>query len=617
MGLSILLALRHHLLAGITVLSIAVGITAGSVDSALHRGDCPVEGEYHGAGTVTYTGTGTLVVELSSPFGGNCYLSVPQSFQDVALEGDIVSFTAEFAPVLQRRDTPWDADLSTFFYCRHIECRGRVVDNDISVTGEATGMRWTMHRWRERLVDVIVSSNLSETAQSFLCAVLLGDGGWIDASRREQFTRAGTAHVLALSGMHVVVIVGLISWLLAPLGLLRMYRARMVIIASVLFLYVALTGMSASVVRAAIMAGMVMIARESNRPHSSLNFLCLAAWIILLLSPRELFAPGFQLSFMAVGGLILVPTAVELKMTRHNVKVIELYRYILYSLAAVIATLPLSIYYFHTVPLYFLLANIPASLFMAPLMVCGIVVTALGLGGVSWSWPDFVTNLLSDIIDSVTRWIVAMPGSNVSDISLPWWGVVVLYVSLAGSWLAWKRRSWAIASMALLSIMVVGMVVEWRPSVGDVLFISRQGNRDTIVLTAGGSGRVVLTSRYSDVGTMGAYLDSRYAREFSRRGVSSLMADVSLRDRIVEWNVTKIAVVSQYPDTFPAVKVDYLLLTRSEKVDIDSLCRRLSPDTVLVGVRVDDGEIRSLLQSLGIPSRSLSTGYGLFLERNR
>jgi competence protein ComEC len=156
---------------------------------------------------------------------------------------------------------------------------------------------------RNRMADALYAS-LPPRDAALLAALLLGDAGGLQPASREAFTRAGTVHLLAVSGLHLMLVVAGLYLFLRCVRL-RGKGAAVVLIAFVWF-FVALTGARTSVLRAAWMTTVYLGATLLGRERDSLNALAFSALVLLWMRPTDLFAPGFQLSFAAVLGILLL-----------------------------------------------------------------------------------------------------------------------------------------------------------------------------------------------------------------------------------------------------------------------------------------------------------------------
>ncbi len=212
-----------------------------------------------------------------------------------------------FPANLQRiTDSPNSFDTG---YASRMEKKGilyytEVNESDIVLTGHHTSLTGLSRNLRDRLETVIEKSPLKLETRKFLISILLGDRSYLDPDIRRQFADAGVAHVLALSGMHVGIIGGILLFLFFPLNFFGLYKWRLLAGTLLLFGYAFVSGMAPSTVRACVMAACMMTAVWLERKNSSWNSLLLASVIILIFSPRALYDVGFQLSFTCVAGLI-------------------------------------------------------------------------------------------------------------------------------------------------------------------------------------------------------------------------------------------------------------------------------------------------------------------------
>lgn len=219
----------------------------------------------------------------------------------------------------------------------------------------------------------------AEEPRAVLRALLLADRGGLDPETRERFARTGLAHLLAVSGLHVffvgMVLYGLLRPLLHRLGWppRRVETVRAVLALALLGTYVAVVGAPTSAVRALVMAAVFIGGRALGRPSDGLNALGAAALVLLLARPGALGDVGFQLSFAAVAGLILLVPVLERPVpdggrrrggARYAVALLST------SVAATLATAPVLLAHFGHVPL----AGVGLNLVAIP-------ATALTLGG--------------------------------------------------------------------------------------------------------------------------------------------------------------------------------------------------------------------------------------------
>lgn len=308
---------------------------------------------------------------------------------------------------------------------------------------------------REKLVDRYRMWGFEGDELSVIAALTLGDKSELDADLKQSYSTSGASHILALSGLHLNMVAGVLSMLL----LFRLGRGwsrwvRGILIVGALWAYAYITGLSGSVVRSAVMFTVFIAGRCLERNGLSLNTLSMAAFAMLLYNPFYLFDVGFLLSFLAVAGIVLLTPVFRhwmfLKRFRASRYVQDLFWV---SMAAQLGVAPLVVYYFDSFPSYFLLTN----LVVVPLSGI-ILVVSLALWLVGW-WPAvhgfmavqlrFLLQLMNDVVVGVSH----LPGASLR-LSFSALDVLLFYWVLACLLVFYYHRS-----VRMLSVMLIGVCI--------------------------------------------------------------------------------------------------------------------------------------------------------------
>lgn len=231
-----------------------------------------------------------------------------------------------------------------------------------------------------RRLQRMFNSSLSVQSSAVLNALVLGIRQDLPISLKQAFIRTGTAHIIAISGLHIGVTAFIILLLLK---LLRIPRAcRCVAALSILIFYAIIAGFSIPVMRATIMAGVVLTGYAFSQQTELINSLFLCGLVLLLLRPGELFEAGFQLSFASVLSLVLLTPQLSrllfsrIKTSRLLKPVRELF---CASLSVWLGLLPLTAYYFRIISPVAILANMLVVPYMGILITCAFVFLAMCL----------------------------------------------------------------------------------------------------------------------------------------------------------------------------------------------------------------------------------------------
>jgi competence protein ComEC len=256
--------------------------------------------------------------------------------------------------------------------------------------------------------------------QAIAKALVLGIRDDLDNQVKRSFSSAGAMHVLAVSGLHVGIIIGIISFLLKPLVRLRNGRLFSAFISlCCLWLYAMIAGLSPSILRASTMFSIMIIGQAFGSRQNIYNSLALSAAILLFLNPNNLFSVGFQLSYLAVLGIVYIYPLIHRKLIFSNFIFEQMWSITCLSIAAQLATFPLTLYYFHQFPVYFLISNlivIPAAMLIMIIGILLLIVSSSGLAsiigtalnGVIYSLHSIVT-YIEQLDFSLIDWLYLSP----------------------------------------------------------------------------------------------------------------------------------------------------------------------------------------------------------------
>lgn len=212
-------------------------------------------------------------------------------------------------------------------------------------------------------------------------ALLIGYTHLLEDDVRKIYSETGVTHVLAVSGMHVGILAALLGFILMPLkkrgGWGIFAHSLLLIIAIWAFTFV--TGATPSVIRAAIMFSLLLGGVLYKRKAINFNIIAASAFIILLTNPKTLFHVGFQLSYAAVLSIVLFQRPIEALWQAPNKIMRWIWQITSVTLAAQILTTPLTLYFFHQFPVYFILANVFAVPLSGGILNGGVALLGLSL----------------------------------------------------------------------------------------------------------------------------------------------------------------------------------------------------------------------------------------------
>ncbi|MFA4937445.1 MAG: ComEC/Rec2 family competence protein [Patescibacteria group bacterium] len=279
-------------------------------------------------------------------------------------------------------------------------------------------------------LSIHLSQMLPEPHSSLIAGIIWGEQAGLPYDLKQAFKRTGTTHILAVSGYNVTTITAILFTLLVAVGLKRKSASLFLLILIVAF--VIFTGAEASVIRAGIMGGLVVVARLFGRASKPLNIVLLAAASMLLVWPRLLIDLGFQLSFVAMLGLLYLAPVMQ-KIFKPLPEVLNLRQVIAETLSASLATLPLLLIRISSLSIVSPLANVLIVPVIPWAMMGGLVlipISFLGAGISFLAWPLWLLLSYVQII------VFALADISWSYIEASWWlwlVVAAIYI-LLGRW---------------------------------------------------------------------------------------------------------------------------------------------------------------------------------------
>lgn len=250
---------------------------------------------------------------------------------------------------------------------------------------------------RQKIISGLEKSNFGEEELGIIQALLLGQRHELSKEVYTNYKNAGAVHILAVSGLHIGIVLLLLKFLLKPLERLPRGKTIVLIVTlGILWGYAFIAGLSPSVIRAVSMFSFVAYALYLNRPTSTYNILALSMFFILLsYDPMLLFQVGFQLSYAAVFSIFWLFPKLQHFWNPENLILKKCWQLLSVSLAAQIGVLPLSLFYFHQFPGLFFISNLMIIPFLGIILGLGFLVIILVLMDML---PDTLAEIYNELI---------------------------------------------------------------------------------------------------------------------------------------------------------------------------------------------------------------------------
>ena len=300
---------------------------------------------------------------------------------------------------------------------------------------------------RQQLIARYRSLGLSDDQLAVVSAMTLGDRSLLTSELKDDYSISGGAHILALSGMHLGIIYMVLTLVLGvrrPRNTWRFFFSSVLLMAAI-WSFVVLVGMSASVVRAAVMLTLLTFVQLLNRRAISLNTLAFTACLLLVIHPMSLLDVGFQLSYASVAAILMFYKPIYGLLCNDSKENLTypvrfgrlLWGLLSVSLAAQLGVAPLIAHYFGRIPVYFLITNLAVVLLATLILYC-----ALGLWAFVWlpsvqSFFSKALSLLAEGLNATLHSIASLPGASIEPVRLNTIGVIACYVLLLSLYLVY------------------------------------------------------------------------------------------------------------------------------------------------------------------------------------
>lgn len=354
---------------------------------------------------------------------------------------------------------------------------------------------------RERLRGVFKEYMTDDRALAIVQALVLGVKEDLDNELIASFSATGAMHVLAVSGLHVGIIYAIVFYALQYLRLnRRKYRWLMAGISiGVLWSYALITGLSPSVLRAVTMFSFVALGRALFRSGNIYNTLALSAMVLLVFNPYLIMSVGFQLSYLAVFGIVFLHPKLYALLVIENKILDKVWSITCVSIAAQLATGPLSLLYFHQFPSYFLVSNlfiIPAAFVI---LISGLVLLLLAFAPfLADLWGQALTAFVKGItwaVETVSRF----PGSTIEGVYLSILDTWLLYGLLTSLvlYFLYRKLEWLRVTLVLSFALAGSQIFHFHEFAESSEIAILDVNRGTVIdFRKGFQGKVLADSAF-------------------------------------------------------------------------------------------------------------------------
>ena len=335
---------------------------------------------------------------------GNILLNMNKQSVKTNLKVDDVVLSYKPLQEINKALNPNEFDYRTFLKKKGIYRKLNLKNGEfIQIDHGKKTLKGYASQLRTKINNELKKYNFSPNGLAIINAILLGQRNDISKDLFESYKNAGAIHILAVSGLHIGIILLFLNLLFQPLERFKNGKIiKLFFVVSSLWIYAFIAGMSASVIRAVTMFTAIAIGWMSDRPSNVKNSLIVSIFFLLLFHPLFLFDVGFQLSYIAVFSIVLLQPILS-KLWQPKLKLANYFwQLLMVSFAAQLGILPLSLYYFHQFPGLFFISSLVIIPILGIIIGLGIVVILLALTQIL---PQFFANIYGFIISLMNRFV--------------------------------------------------------------------------------------------------------------------------------------------------------------------------------------------------------------------
>jgi len=371
------------------------------------------------------------------------------------LPGDTLSVDGELIPIDSKKH-PAEFDYKNYLMNKGIYHQIIIDSTDVKVWKhqQSKSLKSMVISIRKQLIETLANTIKNKESFEMATALLLGERADIDKSTMKSYSDTGTIHIISVSGLHVGIIYFVFSYALKLVKIFKNNYLRTSVIILFIWLYACITGLPASVIRSALMISFLCIGKAINSKTNTMNHIAASAFLILCIDTNYLFDIGFQLSYLAVIGIVYLQKPI------YNIyspkTIIDQYIWLTFSvsIAAQLFTLPLCMYYFHQFPNYFLLANLLAIPLSSIALYASIACLLFSKIQYLNTLCDWVVNVSITTLNSFLQLMADLPGAVYHS---NYWSVydAIYCAILISTLLLWFVEKIRTAFILLLSCSIV------------------------------------------------------------------------------------------------------------------------------------------------------------------
>lgn len=433
-------------------------------------------------------------------------------------------------------------------------------------------------RFRESIQNRLQKQVFTSKQLSVINALLLGQRQGIDRTLNQQYADAGVIHILAVSGLHVGIILWLLRGITRPLSGYRWRHLRSICIVLCIWAFAFISGGSPSVLRAATMFSFLELGRAVGGQSNTFNTLIYSALFLLLLNPNQIYHVGFQLSYLAVMAILWIQPWLS-KLYNPTYRITQLlWDTTTVTVAAQLGVLPLSLFYFHQFPGLFLVSNLVILPTLGFLLGSGIGIIILSYFQILPQSMACTYGAIIDLLNNFIAWIAAQESLVFKHLSISPLILIVSYLLILSGIHLFKKYSYLNLLIFLSGIsLFIGSLMFHKITPEPPHLVIFQKTRSSLIGIYANSQLQL----FSDDSQYNFNTDSNVNNYRNRLSINTICVD-SLPNLFRFKRKTILRVDSLGVYALPYFQPDIILLTQSPNINLHRLIDRY-PHVQIIG----------------------------------
>lgn len=431
---------------------------------------------------------------------------------------------------------------------------------------------------REHINSKLKPYNFKPDELAIINALLLGQRQDISEEVYSSYTNAGAIHILAVSGLHVGIILIILNLIFKPVERLKQGKLiKTILLVTILWSFALIAGLSASVTRAVTMFSIVTIALNLKRPTNIYNTLAISVFIILLFKPMFLFDVGFQLSYLAVFAIVAIDPYLYKLWQPKNWLLDKYWHTLTITIAAQFGIIPISLYYFHQFPSLFFISNLVIIPLLGIILGFGILIILLAITTIL---PQFLANAFGYVIslmNGFVGWVSKQEAFLFKDIPFNTLYVLIFYafiICLVRFFIKKNIKNLSTLLISIILIQVAFMYTDYH-RIDNQLIVFHKSRNSLIAQVS--RNKIVVANDFDSITSAKNKIIKNYA---VGNHIKNIEKD-SLKPIYIIKNKTLLVIDSLGAYNVKAFKPDYILLRQSPKINLNRLIDSIQPKQII------------------------------------